>query len=350
MAAVARRRAPRSKPTCRNTTSFDKLDREHLDALLHGCIGEAAELDAMLARHVDRKTSLLSPVEHAVLLIGSYELKHCIEIPYRVVINEGVELAKSFGGTDGHKFVNGVLDKAAAELRPVEVDRRPGFARGARHVIRLASRLDHIEPFYVMECAKAAEAIARSPACDAALGGEPMIFLNIGEPDFHAPPPWCAPPKPACTAAGRSTPQATGLPALREKISAWYASRFGLQIDAGRIVITAGASAALQLATLALFERRRRGADARPQLPLQPPFRRRCRRAGQAAAGRRRGTLPARRGDGARALERTHPRRAAGIAFEPHRHIDRTRRDGGHRRLGARAWRCHPGRRDLSRR
>jgi N utilization substance protein B len=101
--------------------SFDKLDREHLDALLHGCIAEAAELDTMLARHVDRKTSLLSPVEHAVLLIGSYELKHCIEIPYRVVINEGVELAKSFGGTDGHKFVNGVLDKAAAELRPVEV-------------------------------------------------------------------------------------------------------------------------------------------------------------------------------------------------------------------------------------
>lgn len=101
--------------------SFDKLDREHLDALLHGCIREAAELDTLLARHVDRKTSLLSPVEHAVLLIGAYELKHCVEIPYRVAINEGVELAKSFGGTDGHRFVNGVLDKAAAELRPTEV-------------------------------------------------------------------------------------------------------------------------------------------------------------------------------------------------------------------------------------
>jgi len=56
-----------------------------------------------------------------VLLIGSYELRHCLDIPYRVAINEGVELAKSFGGTDGHKFVNGVLDKAAAELRPAEV-------------------------------------------------------------------------------------------------------------------------------------------------------------------------------------------------------------------------------------
>ena len=81
-------------------------------------------LDAVLARHVDRKTSLLSPVEHGVLMIGAYELSHCIDIPYRVVINEAVELAKSFGGTDGHKYVNGVLDKAAADLRPVEVKAR----------------------------------------------------------------------------------------------------------------------------------------------------------------------------------------------------------------------------------
>ncbi len=110
--------------------SFDKLDRVHLDALLHGCIREAADLDVVLAKHVDRKTSLLSPVEHAVLMIGVYELKHCIDIPYRVAINEGVELAKSFGGTDGHKYVNGVLDKAAAELRPVEV----AAARAARGV------------------------------------------------------------------------------------------------------------------------------------------------------------------------------------------------------------------------
>ena len=108
--------------------SFDKLDRVHFDALLHGCIREAAELDALLAKYVDRKTSLLSPVEHAVLMIGVYELTHCIDIPYRVAINEGVELAKSFGGTDGHKYVNGVLDKAAAQLRPAEV----ATARAAR--------------------------------------------------------------------------------------------------------------------------------------------------------------------------------------------------------------------------
>ena len=103
---------------------FDKCDREHFDALLHGCIAEAADLDALLARHVDRKTTQLSPVEHAVLLIGTYELKHCVDIPYRVAINEAVELAKSFGGTDGHKYVNGVLDKAAGDLRPAEVAAR----------------------------------------------------------------------------------------------------------------------------------------------------------------------------------------------------------------------------------
>jgi N utilization substance protein B len=103
---------------------FDKCDRAHFDALLHGCIAEAADLDAVLTRHVDRKTTQLSPVEHAVLLIGTYELKHCVDIPYRVAINEAVELAKSFGGTDGHKYVNGVLDKAAGDLRPAEVAAR----------------------------------------------------------------------------------------------------------------------------------------------------------------------------------------------------------------------------------
>jgi N utilization substance protein B len=101
---------------------FDKCDSVHFDALLHGCIGEAVAIDGVLARHVDRKTTQLSPIEHGVLMIGVYELTHCIEIPYKVAINEAVELAKSFGGTDGHKYVNGVLDKAAADLRPAEVE------------------------------------------------------------------------------------------------------------------------------------------------------------------------------------------------------------------------------------
>ena len=100
---------------------FDKCDRAHFDALLHGGIEQAAALDAVLARHVDRKTTQLSPVEHAVLMIGTFELMHCLDVPYRVAINEAVELAKSFGGTDGHKYVNGVLDKAAADLRTTEV-------------------------------------------------------------------------------------------------------------------------------------------------------------------------------------------------------------------------------------
>lgn len=120
--------------------------------------------------------------------------------------------------------------------------------------MKLASRLDHIEPFYVMECAKAADAIARSPACDPAQGGEPMIFLNIGEPDFTAPP-LVQDAAERCLRGGRTQyTHATGLPALRERIAAWYGQRFGVDVDPARIVITAGASAALQLATLALFE------------------------------------------------------------------------------------------------
>ncbi len=112
----------------REQEGFSEVDAAHFDALLHGCIAEAADIDALLAKHVDRKTTELSPVEHGVLLIGTYELKHCIDVPYKVAINEAVELAKNFGGTDGHKYVNGVLDKAAADLRPVEVQ----AARAAR--------------------------------------------------------------------------------------------------------------------------------------------------------------------------------------------------------------------------
>jgi N utilization substance protein B len=118
----------------RQMDGFAKCDLEFFDALLRGGIAEAAALDARLARHIDRKVELLSPVEHAVLMIGAYELERCIEVPYRVVINEAVELAKTFGGTDGHKYVNGVLDKLAAELRPAEAAprarRAPGSPRG----------------------------------------------------------------------------------------------------------------------------------------------------------------------------------------------------------------------------
>jgi N utilization substance protein B len=101
--------------------SFEKADRPLLEALLNGVIHEAHDLEARLTPLLDRKASALSPVERAVLLLGAYELLHRIETPYRVVINEAVELAKSYGGTDGHKYVNGVLDRLAAVLRAVEV-------------------------------------------------------------------------------------------------------------------------------------------------------------------------------------------------------------------------------------
>lgn len=105
----------------RNAHGFDKADREHFDILLHGTIRDAESLRADIVPFIDRGIEQLSPVEHAALLIGAFELKHHIEIPYRVVINEAVELTKSFGGIDGHKYVNGVLDKLAAQLRATEV-------------------------------------------------------------------------------------------------------------------------------------------------------------------------------------------------------------------------------------
>jgi transcription antitermination protein NusB len=114
----------------REQPSFASCDEAHFKALVQGCIDEAVALDAAVAHHADRKTSALSPIEHGALWIGAWELMHCIDIPYKVVINEAVELTKAFGGTDGHKYVNGVLDKAAAELRPEEVQ----AARAARRV------------------------------------------------------------------------------------------------------------------------------------------------------------------------------------------------------------------------
>jgi aspartate/methionine/tyrosine aminotransferase len=151
--------------------------------------------------------------------------------------------------------------------------------------IRTSSRLDHVDPFWVLEIAKAADALARSPACDPRQGGEPMIFLNIGEPDFTAPP-LVQQAAAACLAGGRTqyTP-ATGLPELRERIAAWYGTRFGAQVDPARIVVTAGASAALQLICLALFEP---GDDVLMPDPSYP-----CNRHFVAAVGARAQLLPA---------------------------------------------------------
>ncbi len=108
---------------------FDKADRPLLDALLNGVVEHVVDLQARLTPYLDRPISALSPVEHAVLILAAYELVHRIETPYRVVINEAVELAKVYGGTDGHKYVNGVLDRLATEVRAIEVQasgRAPG--------------------------------------------------------------------------------------------------------------------------------------------------------------------------------------------------------------------------------
>ena len=109
--------------------TFDKADRPLLDSILNGVIREASDLDARLTPYLDRPIAALSPVEHAVLLVGAYELVHRIETPYRVVINEAVELAKAYGGTDGHKYVNGVLDRLAAQVRAIEVGAGPRASR-----------------------------------------------------------------------------------------------------------------------------------------------------------------------------------------------------------------------------
>jgi len=101
-----------------------RTDMQHYRELLNGAIDGAAALRADFGPHLDRAVEALSPVEHGILLLATYELRHRAEIPYRVIINEAVELAKSFGGTEGFKYVNGVLDKVAAQLRPAEVTAR----------------------------------------------------------------------------------------------------------------------------------------------------------------------------------------------------------------------------------
>ncbi|KAA0999495.1 transcription antitermination factor NusB [Paraburkholderia panacisoli] len=104
----------------RGAQGFDKADHEHLDAILHGVIRDSEALSAAIAPCLDRPLEQLSPVERAVLLVAAFELKNHVDIPYRVIINEAVELAKTFGGADGYKYVNGVLDKLSAQLRAEE--------------------------------------------------------------------------------------------------------------------------------------------------------------------------------------------------------------------------------------
>ena len=104
----------------RQLSGFHKADSAHYDALLHGCIEIGADLDALMQPMLDRPLQEISPIERAALWIGIYELLRCPDIPLRVALNESIELAKEFGGTDGHKYVNGVLHKLGGQLRALE--------------------------------------------------------------------------------------------------------------------------------------------------------------------------------------------------------------------------------------
>lgn len=101
---------------------FKKADETYFRQIFHGVLDRTASLEEKLRPHLDRDMAELSPIERGILLIGAYELIDCPDVPYRVAINEAVELAKQYGGTDGHKYVNGVLDKLAKEVRAPEIE------------------------------------------------------------------------------------------------------------------------------------------------------------------------------------------------------------------------------------
>lgn len=107
----------------RERRDYEKVDREYFDTLLQEIVAAISTLETSAAELADRPISQLDPVERGILLLGLHELRSRPEIPYRVIINEGVNLAHRFGAVDGHKYVNAILDRAAAKLRPTENQR-----------------------------------------------------------------------------------------------------------------------------------------------------------------------------------------------------------------------------------
>jgi transcription antitermination protein NusB len=113
----------------RDLAGFSKCDTLHFDTLLQGCVAQESALNALILPLLDRKLAEISPIEHAVMWIGVFEFQHCPDVPWRVVLNECIELAKEFGGSDGHKYVNAVLNGVAPKLRADEMGadrRKPG--------------------------------------------------------------------------------------------------------------------------------------------------------------------------------------------------------------------------------
>jgi N utilization substance protein B len=100
---------------------MEVADLEYFEALVRGVVQHAEELDAVLAKFIDRTVAQVDPIERAVLRIAAFELAHRLDVPYRVVINEAIESTKRFGAEHGHTYVNGVLDRAAAEWRAQEM-------------------------------------------------------------------------------------------------------------------------------------------------------------------------------------------------------------------------------------
>lgn len=106
----------------RQVNFFKKADDAYFSDLLQGVLKQVTALEEQIQPRLDRQLAELSPVEYSILLLGTYEIVHHPEIPSRVIINEAIELAKSYGGTDGHKYVNGVLDRLAGQLRAIELE------------------------------------------------------------------------------------------------------------------------------------------------------------------------------------------------------------------------------------
>ena len=104
----------------RSDIDFPKADETYFDELVSAVVGKTSELDSLIEPHLDRSADSVDPVELAILRLATYELKNRMDIPYRVVLDEAIGLAKKFGGTDGHKFINGVLDKLTGGLRSLE--------------------------------------------------------------------------------------------------------------------------------------------------------------------------------------------------------------------------------------
>jgi len=102
---------------------WERCDQELAGELIAGVVSKTAQLEGLITPFLDRDIAALSPVERVILCIGAYELAERRGTPFKVVLNEAIELGKSFGGTDGHKYVNGVLEKLARELRPEELAR-----------------------------------------------------------------------------------------------------------------------------------------------------------------------------------------------------------------------------------